>query len=216
NATVDERFSQAFETSVEEFEKGFRSYIQGAKYMATSVTFEKKLDFDSQMQSAPLTEGEADAYLGDLLLHTRRYDAAETHLRQALALSPALPMAQASFGMLLVRQGKLEEARQYLEKAVAADSQNYLAHFYYAFALSGLSFDGGRTVSSYPDDLAAIMRAELRKSIALKSDFPESYALLGFVNVVRNEEVDETIELLKKAITISPANQRVLFMLAQL
>jgi len=60
------------------------------------------------------------------------------------------------------------------------------------------------------------MRAELRKAIALKIDFPESYALLAFVNIVRNEELDDTIALLKRAQTISRANQRVLFMLAQL
>ena len=216
NATVDEAFQQAFQISVDVFEKDFRSYVQGAKYMATSVTFEKKLDFDSEMQSAPVTEAEAQAYLGDLLLHTRRFNDAETHLQQSLTLSPELPMAEASLGMLRVRQGRLEEARQHLEKAVAANSQNYLAHFYYAYALSGLSVTRDQVVRSYSPEVAATMRSELRKAIALKPDFAESYALLGFINVVRNEEVDETIALLKRALTMSRANQRVIFMLAQL
>ncbi len=214
--TVDEAFQQAFQIGIDAFEKDFRSYVQGAKYMATAVTFEKKLDFDSQMQSAPVTEGEAEAYLGDLLLHTRRLNDAESHLQQALALSPELPMAEASFGMLRVRQGRLADARQYLEKAVAGNSQNYLAHFYYAYALSGLTFEGSQIVNSYAPEDATTMRAELRKAIALKPDFPESYALLGFINVVRNEEVDETIELLKRVVTMSRSNERVVFMLAQL
>src|SRR5712671_4181003 len=214
--TIDEAFQQAFQISLDAFEKDFKSYVQGAKYMATAVRFEKKLDFDSEMQSAPVTEGEAQAYLGDLLLHTRRYNDAESHLQQALTLSPELPMAEASFGMLRVRQGRLPDARQYLEKAVTGNSQNYLTHFYYAYALSGLSFEGSQIVNSYAPEDAAIMRAELRKAIALKPDFPESYALLGFINVVRNEEVDETIALLKRALTMSRSNQRVLFMLAQL
>jgi tetratricopeptide (TPR) repeat protein len=216
NITVDEAFQQAFQISLDAFEKDFKSYVQGGKYMATSVTFEKKLDFDAQMQSAPVTEGEAQAYLGDLLLHTRRFNDAESHLQQALTLNPQLSMAQASFGMLRVRQGRLADARQYLEKAVAGNSPNYLAHFYYAYALSGLSFEGSQIVNSYAPEDAAIMRAELRKAIALKPDFPESYALLGFINVVRNEEVDETIALLKRALTMSRSNQRVFFMLAQL
>ena len=216
NVTVDQAFQEAFQTSVDVFEKDFRSYVQGAKYMATSVTFEKKLDFDSEMQSAPLTEAEAQAYLGDLLLHTRRFDEAETHLQQALALSPDLPMAEASLGMLRVKQKRLEEAKQYLEKAVAANSQNYLAHYYYAYALSGLGVTRDQVVRSYSPEVAATMRSELRKAIALKSDFAESYALLGFINVVRNEEVDETIALLMRALTMSRANQRVRFMLAQL
>jgi tetratricopeptide (TPR) repeat protein len=151
-----------------------------------------------------------------LLLHTRRYNDAESHLQQALALSPDLPMAEASFGMLRVRQGRLADARQYLEKAVAGNSQNYLAHFYYAYALSGLSFEGMQVVHSYSSEVAASMRAELRKVLALKSDFAEAYAMLGFINVVRNEEIDETIALLKRALTMSRSNQRVIFMLAQL
>jgi len=214
--TIDEAFQQAFQISLDAFEKDFKSYVQGAKYMATAVTFEKKLDFDSEMQSAPVTEGEAQAYLGDLLLHTRRFNDAESHLQQALTLSPDLPMAEASFGMLRVRQGRLGDARNYLAKAVAGNSQNYLAHFYYAYALSGLTFDGSQVINSYSPEEAATMRAELRKAIAIKSDFPESYALLGFINVVRNEEIDETIALLKRALTLSRSNQRVLFMLAQL
>jgi len=216
NLTVDEAFQQAFQIGIDAFEKDFRSYVQGAKYMATAVTFEKKLDFDSQMQSAPVTEGEAEAYLGDLLLHTRRLNDAESHLQQALTLSPELPMAEASFGMLRVRQGRLADARQYLEKAVAGNSRNYLTHFYYAYALSGLTFEGSQIVNSYAPEDATTMRAELRKAIALKPDFPESYALLGFINVVRNEEVDETIELLKRVVTMSRSNERVVFMLAQL
>jgi tetratricopeptide (TPR) repeat protein len=216
NLTVDEAFQQAFQISLDAFEKDFRSYVQGAKYMATAVTFEKKLDFDSQMQSAPVSEGEAQAYLGDLLLHTRRFNDAESHLQQALTLNPELPMAEASLGMLRVRQGRLADARQYLEKAVAGNSQNYLAHFYYAYALSGLSFEGSQVVTSYAPEEASTMRTELRRAIALKPDFPESYALLGFINVVRNEELDETIALLKHALTLSRSNQRVLFMLAQL
>src|SRR6266478_3399083 len=214
--TIDEAFQQAFQISLEAFEKDFKSYVQGAKYMATAVTFEKKLDFDAQMQSAPVTEGEAQAYLGDLLLHTRRYNDAESHLQQALTLSPELSMAEASFGMLRVRQGRLADARQFLEKAVTGNSQNYLAHFYYAYALSGLSFEGSQIVNSYAPEEAATMRAELTKAIALKPDFPESYELLGFINVVRNEEVDETIGLLKSVLTMSRSNQRVVFMLAQL
>jgi len=216
NTTIDDAFQQAFQINLEAFEKDFRAYVQGAKYMATAVTFEKKLDFDSEMQSAPLTEAEAQAYLGDLLLHTHRLSDAEIRLQQALTLNPELPMAETSFGMLRFRQGRLADARQYLEKAVAGNSQNYLAHFYYAYALSGLTLEGSQVVSSYSSEEAAKMRAELKKAIELKSDFPESYALLGFINVVRNEEVDETIALLKHALTISRAGQRVPFMLAQL
>jgi tetratricopeptide (TPR) repeat protein len=213
---IDDAFQQAFQENIESLEKDFKAYIQGAKYMATGITFERKLDFDSEMQAEPLAEGEAHAYLGDLLLHTHRLPDAEGQLQQAVALNPDSPITQTAYGMLRVRQGRLSDARPYLEKAVAANSQNYLAHYYYAFALSSLSMSEYRTVSSFSEDTAATMRSELTKAIALKPDFVESYSLLGFVNLVRNEQIDETVELLKKALNISRGNHRVLFMLAQL
>ena len=111
-------------------------------------------------------------------------EAPQAQIQQALALSPDLPMAEASYGMLRVRQGRMEDARPYLEKAVAANSQNYLTHYYYAFALSSLSMNEYRVVSSYSPEVANTMRAELKKAIALKPDFPESYSLLGFVNAM--------------------------------
>ena len=213
---IEDAFQLAFQENIESFEKDFKAYIQAAKYMATGVTFEHKLDFDSEMKAEPLAEGEAHAYLGDLLLHTHRLQDAEGQLQQALTLNPDSQITQTAYGMLRVRQGRLSDARPYLEKAVAANSQNYLTHYYYAFALSSLSMNEYRTVSAYTEDTATTMRSELQKAIALKPDFVESYSLLGFVNLVRNEQVDETVELLKKALHISPGNHRVLFMLAQL
>lgn len=216
DVAIDDAFRQVFQTDVETFEREFKSYIQSGQYMATAITFGQKLEVDSEMRSAAVTDAEVQAYLGDLLLHTNRLDAAETRLQEALNLKPDLYMALTSLGMLRVRQGRFDDAKQYLQKAVAADSQNYLAHYYYAYALSREGMDEHQVVSRYPRDLAETMRGELRKAIALKKDFPDSYALLAFVNVVRNEEIDETIGLLKESITVSPANQRVLFMLAQL
>jgi len=213
---IEDAFQQAFQENIESFEKDFKAYIQSSKYMATGITFERKLDFDSEMQAEPLAEGEAHAYLGDLLLHTHRLQDAEGQLQQAVTLNPDSPMTQTAYGMLRVRQGRLNDARPYLEKAVAANSQNYLTHYYYAFALSNLSMNEYRTVSGFSEDTAATMRSELNKAIALKPDFVESYSLLGFVNLVRNEQVDETIELLKKALSGARGNHRVLFMLAQL
>src|SRR5262245_42270922 len=119
NVSITDAFEQAFQTPIEALEKDFKSYIQGAKYMATGTPSDKKLDFESEMQTAPVTDAEAQAYLGDLLVHTRRYNDAETYLQKALSLDPESSMAQASLGMLRVRQNRLEDGRQYLAKAVA-------------------------------------------------------------------------------------------------
>jgi len=115
-----------------------------------------------------------------------------------------------------LQQGRMDDACLHLESALKANAENYLLHYYYAFALSKLNLNEHRTVSSYPDEVAATMRRELTKTIALKPDYPESYWLLGFVNLVRNEEIDESIDLLQNGLDLTGGNQRVLFMLAQL
>lgn len=215
NVPMEQAFQQAFNSSFETMEKELRSYIQRDSYPIISGSFNNKVSYDKEMQTAPLTEAEAQAYLGDLLLHSQRADC-ETYIKKALALDPNLPMANASMGMLLVRQGKAAEARVSLEKAVAANSQNYLIHYYYAFALSREGNRDMLTVMGYAPEIVTKMRSELKRAIELRPDFPESYSLLAFVNLVTNTDLDQTIELLKGVLSKSPGRSDLVFMLAQL
>jgi Tfp pilus assembly protein PilF len=176
--------------------------------------FEQKIGFDKEMQSAPITEAEAQAYLGDLLLHSHRTEA-EAYLLKALELDPNLAMAHASLGMLRVYQGKAAEARQSLEKAVAANSQNYLIHYYYAFALSREGSGDGEIVTGLSPQNLNTMRDHLKKAIALRPDYPESYSLLAYVNLLTGSNLDESVQMLKRALATSPGRNDLLFMLAQ-
>src|SRR5215204_4930165 len=64
-----EAFGRAFQTDTATMEKELQKYVRANTFMSRVTTFPRKLDFDSQMTAAPLTEGQAEAYLGDLLLH---------------------------------------------------------------------------------------------------------------------------------------------------
>jgi len=216
NIPIDDAFKQAFQMDVEAMEKEFKKYVEGHTFRMQIATFERKLEFDSEMTSAPLSEAEAQAYLGDLLLHTNRPTDAETRLQQALTLDPKLTMAQASLGIVRARQGRFDEARKALQEAVDGNSSNYLAHYYYAYALSREGMDAGNFVRSYSPETAAIMRAELKKAIELGPNFPGSYSLLAFVNLVNGEQLDESIGLLKRALALSPGRQDLNLQLAQI
>jgi tetratricopeptide (TPR) repeat protein len=212
---MEQAFQQAFAMTFESMEKELRAYIQRDRYPILSGSFQSKVGYDSAMVAAPISEAEAQAYLGDLLLKSNRADA-EVYLQKALALDPELPMANASLGLLLVRQGKHDEARRRLERAVAASSQNYLIHYYYAYALS---LEGNRdmeTVFGMEPETAKIMRRELKRAIELRPDFLESYTLLAFVNLVTETDLDETMEMLKQGLATSPRRHDLMFMLAQL
>jgi tetratricopeptide (TPR) repeat protein len=213
---IDQAFKQAFQMEVEALEKELKKYIDGHTFRMQVATFERKLEFDSEMTAAPLTEAAAQGYLGDLLLHTNRLNDAELRLQQALALDPKLTQAQASLGILRARQGRFDDANKALQEAVKGDSNNYLAHFYYAYALSRQGMSDGGLVHGYDAKTAAIMRAELKRAIELSPRFPESYSLLAFVNMVTGDGLDESVELLKRALTLSPGRSDLTFMLAQI
>jgi predicted Zn-dependent protease len=125
-------------------------------------------------------------------------------------------MAHASLGMLRVRQGKVEDALKSLERAVAASSQNYLIHYYYAYVLSRVGNRDMQTLMGFPPQAAAKMRSELKQAIELRPDFPESYSLLAFVNLVTETDLTQTLEMLKRALAASPGRDDLIFMMAQI
>ncbi|MFZ0063965.1 MAG: tetratricopeptide repeat protein [Pyrinomonadaceae bacterium] len=215
NTSLDDAFQQSFQTTFEKMEKDVRAYIRNDSYPIIAASFQRKIDFDTELQVAPLTEADAQAYLGDLLLHSNRVES-EEYLKRAIALDANHSMANASLAMLRVREGKLEEARSNLERAVTANSQNYLIHYYYAYALSQEGMDAANLVSGYSPENLTKMRAELKRSIELRPDYPESYGLLAFINLVAGTELNETITMVKKMLATSPGRNDLALTLAQL
>jgi tetratricopeptide (TPR) repeat protein len=212
---VKDAFQKAFQTSFSGMDEELRQYIRLNKYTPQRITFDKRLEFDTFMQSSVLTESQAQFYLGDLLLHTNRLEEAESYLQKAVTLDPNLARADASLGVLRMRQSRFDEARQHLERA-SAESGSYLIHYYYAYVLSHEAVGSDNSIEgSYETEKAQLMRAELKKAIDLAPTFAEAYRLLAFVNLVRDEYLEESVALLKKAIELSPRRQEYTLLLAQ-
>ena len=214
-APLERAFQESFGVPFEAMEKDLRAYIKQDRYNVVRGHFEQKLELDTAAEATVLTEAESLAYLGDLLVHGYRKDA-YTYLEKALKLDPNLAMAHAALGMAYFYEGKVEEARKSLERAVAANSQNYQAHYYYAYTLSRGNPNEGPSLGGYPPEIAAKIREHLQKAIALRPDFPESYNLLAFVSLVTGKDIDESITSLKRLLTETPGNQSVMYMLGQL
>jgi tetratricopeptide (TPR) repeat protein len=214
--SVEESFQQAFQTDFKTMEKELQNYVKGSTYRGQVFDLDKPLVFDAEMTAAPMSEADAQAYLGDLLLHTNRLDAAEARLKQALALAPDSALAHASLGMVRVRQGKFTEAEDELRQAVAGNSQNYLAHYYYAYAVQRKTVRDGQTVMSFPEEDARVMREELKKAIELNPSFAESYHQLAFVSLVTGGDMDEAAKLLAQARKLEPNRLAFALLLAQI
>lgn len=211
---LEQAFQQAFGVPFEVMEKDLREYVKKDRYNVLNGHFENKLALDTTTQATPLTEAEAQAYLGDLLVHSHRRDA-YTYLEKALKLDPNLGMAHASLGMAYFYEGKVKEAHASLERAVAANSQNYLAHYYYAFTLSRNGANDA-PVTGYTPEVAAKIREHLQKAIELRPDYSESYSLLAFVSLVTGEGIDESIASMKRVLSNSRGRRDFMLMLAQL
>jgi tetratricopeptide (TPR) repeat protein len=168
------------------------------------------------MQTFAVSESDSKAILGDLLFHANRLDEAEAHLRQALQLKPDSGQANTSLGLVKMKRGEYDAAKEFLQKAIEADDKNYLAHYQYAYVLSREAMTDTGFVTKYDKSLADEVRAELKKAIAQNSDFAESYSLYAFVCAVRNENIDEALRLINKSLEISPGNQKHLIRKAEL
>ena len=212
----EKAFHQAFQKDYAVMEEELEKYVRQRNYTGTSVTFKEKLVFDAEMKTAVLSEAEANAYLGDLLYHTREYADAEKYLQAALALDAGSVMANTSYGLVKMRQRKFAEAKSFLEKALASDAKNHYAQYNYAYILSREDMNESGYVMSFAPDKAAAMRRALARAIELKPDFSESYRLLAFVNLVNNEQLDESLILLKKGLTYQPGNQDYALLAAQI
>jgi len=205
---IDDSFTEAFQEDSTRFEKDVQEYIGRFAFPAVLFKLQSKIDFDKEMQASPLTEAQSLYYIGDLLSHMGRHDAAEAQFQKAISVDANFGPTYASFGLMRVREGKRDEALQLLTKAVQADSNNYMAHYYYAFMLQA-----DADISDKSRFLT--MRDHLKKTIALAPAYAPAYDMLGYVSLVSAEELPQTEEILKKALNAAPGKRELRLRLAE-
>lgn len=214
--SAEKAFRSAFGMDYSGMEAALQKYVSQSTYQYHQVTFKKPLVFDAEMQAAAMTEAESNAYLGDLLYHNNRANDAEPFLVSSLKMQPDLSLANIALGMVKMQQKKYTEAREVLEKAIAGDPKNHVAFYRYAYLLSRENLDGMGYVRSFPAATASKMRDALKRAIAINPAFTESYELLAFVNVVNNEDLDDSVKLIQAALRYQPGNQRYAMRLAEI
>ncbi len=211
--SIDDSFREAFQMSYDELERELRQYVQArVSWPAIQYTLQTRLAFDREMQVSPLTEAQAQYYLGDLMLHMDRLDTAETLLQKAISFDPKFAPSYASMGMVRMRQNRHEDALKFLTTAVEGDSKNHMAHYYYAHMLEEGS--QSREVEERRSQLE-LARTHIKKTIDLAPDFIEAYSLLGYLSLVLRDELAETETVLKKAISLAPGRQQLRLTLAE-
>jgi FimV-like protein len=211
----EKSFRQSFKTSYRALEEELQEYIRREDFRARNIALDDHLGVVAEINALPLTNADAHYFMGDLLLHINRYTDAAKQLQKAITLNPRLAMGYASLGMTRVRQRQGAEAKRLLQQAATLEPDNYLTHYYYAYALSREEMDDEQEITEYKPEPAQIMRRELRLAIALNPNFTESYRLLAFINLVTGEQLPEAVELLRQGLKLSPGRPDLTFILAQ-
>jgi tetratricopeptide (TPR) repeat protein len=202
-------FVQAFKSDAAAVDKELRRYIGNSSYSAMIYTL-VSTEGEKEISVKPISDAEAQSYLGNLLARTNRLDEAEVLLKQAVAAEPDLPRSYEGLGLVAMRRNKFDESMEHFKQAATRGSKNHLAHYYYAEALQRQAI-GGIT-----PELAQKVAEELQTSIKLMPGFAYSHAALGFLSLATGQNFKEGAESLKTAIRLEPQNKHFLLNLAQL
>jgi len=161
-------------------------------YTRTKLTSEAA---HATMESREITEPEALALRGDFHLARGQPQAARPLLEQAADRAPDLASAQASLGLLNLREQKLDEARRRVARAAELDSTNYLIHY-----LNAILNMGPRETR---ESLAPAQQS-LERSISLNHDFAPAYSLLAEVSAYRSGDYVGALALARRAVVLEP------------
>jgi tetratricopeptide (TPR) repeat protein len=205
-------FQTAFQTDYKTIEQEFQTYLHNRSGVpAASYNAKPTRQFDTELQASTLTEAESELFIGDMLLHLNRLANAEIHLNKAIELDANLGAAHSAMGALRGRQKAYDEAADYMQRALDLDPNNYVVHFNYAELIRSQQDDQ----NDADEAKVNLMRSELRKTIELAPTFVEAYELQAASNLLADENYDQTVELLRKAIAYSPGRESLTLMLAQ-
>ena len=207
----------AFGANLDVIEQEFNAYVRRGDFAPQRLggVDDPQTAGYTAMQRTSLSEGEANYYLGDLLLHIGRQADAERYFKQAIAIEPGFVPANEALGILSVHQRRYADAKKYLEKAVAS-SQNHLIHYFYAYVLSREGVSPAGKLSTYSRESAAVMREHLLHSIKLAPSHAPSHYLLAVVNFVADERLDEALEMVQRARQLAPSKTSYAILHAQI
>jgi tetratricopeptide (TPR) repeat protein len=118
-APVEESVQAVYGIPVVELERRILGYVRNGSFTAVGYTFRDELVSRLTADPTPMTDAEADGWLGDLLAQLGRDDEALPRLEDALRRQPGLAKAHEALGLLLLRKNRFAEATTHLQRAQA-------------------------------------------------------------------------------------------------
>ena len=181
---------------LKQLQSALESYIRQGSFNYFKMMTTIEVD-DSAFKVQALTLVQADAVRADFLAYNQRTADAQALLNHVLQEDPKNVSAQETLGFMEFREGHFEEARKRYAEAVHLDSQNFLAHYYYA----AISMTGAPDAA---DD--AEVESSLRAAIRLNPSFAPTYDRLATFLGMRRRDLDEARLMGVAAVSLEPAN----------
>jgi tetratricopeptide (TPR) repeat protein len=151
---------------------------------------------ESAYKRRTLTPSETEALQADVLARVHRTAEARALLDQVLKEDPDNVQAHETMGFLAMEKNHYPEALKWYGEAVKLDSQDYLAHYYFAALTMNL---GGA-------DEDKEIESSLQSAIRLNPRFAPPYDRLAVLYAMRGEKLDDAHRMSFRAISLDPGN----------
>jgi tetratricopeptide (TPR) repeat protein len=193
--------------------------IQASDYDAAESQLKRVLELNYKDPDV------ARYYLGQLNEERKRFDEA-LKWYSAVAEGEQYINARSRYAGILAKQGKLPEARQYLQQATAQNTQQRVqltqaeaqllrdaSQYQAAFEVLGealakmpnapdLLYD--HAMAAEKVDRLDVLEGNLKRLIQLRPDHAHAYNALGYTYADRNQRISEAHELIKTALKLAP------------
>jgi len=181
---------------LKKLQSNLEGYIRQGSYTYFKLPAATDVD-DAAFKVQALTGAQGDAVRADFLAYNERVADARPLLDHVLQQDPQNVSAHETMGFLEFRAGHLDEARKWYEQAVKLDSQNYIAHYYFA----AISMNAGAN----PGDDAQV-ESSLRAAIKLNPSFAPAFDRLAAFEGMRRRNLDEAHMMALAATQLDPGN----------
>ena len=204
-ASPQDVLSAEFGTDLQGLERELRQYVSRIASPVRTYTFDTTARAAVAAQHEPLTDVEAQGYLGDLLARGDRIDDARAYLKKVIASNPDAARALLALGLLELRESRVDEALPLLERAAALMPEDPAALAAYG---RGLMERLGTTASSDPqwDSMFERARSTLSRSVELDPGAAHALASLAYIEL-SDGEPRRAVDLLTRAVAAAPADE---------
>ena len=202
---VDESVRAAYGVTLETLDAEVQAYVRQQIYTHVELTSADSVVMKVAAEPNTIDGAEVDGWLADLLAHLQRGPEAIPRLERALRARGDLPRAQATLGVLRIRQGDRLEGLSLLERAAAAGPDIESVQFEYGWALATDDvFDAAR---------AERARTALERALALRPGYPAAIQMLASA-YGRTDDFAKMRDLLTPLVKAAPDNQDATLQLA--